>query len=87
VEVSNGQPFLLGGLIKDSTGSSESGVPFFKDLPLLGWLFRTNANERRFDHVMVFITPTRIVPESSPDVTGLWAGTRGVHKFQRVSHA
>jgi|TARA_B100000809_G_scaffold253542_1_gene289662 hypothetical protein len=66
VEVSNGQPFLLGGLIKDSTGSSESGVPFFKDLPLLGWLFRTNANERRFDHVMVFITPTRIVPESSP---------------------
>ncbi|MDP7630823.1 MAG: type II secretion system protein GspD, partial [SAR324 cluster bacterium] len=66
VEVGNGQPFLLGGLIKDSTGTSESGIPFFKDLPLLGWLFRTDSNERRFDHVMVFITPTRIVPETSP---------------------
>jgi len=66
VEVGNGQPFLLGGLIKDHTGTSESGIPFFKDLPLLGWLFRTDSNERRFDHVMVFITPTRIVPETSP---------------------
>ena len=66
VEVSNGQPFLLGGLIKDRAGTSESGIPFFKDLPLLGWLFRSGSNERRFDHVMVFITPTRILPASSP---------------------
>ncbi|MDG2064103.1 MAG: hypothetical protein P8L36_03830 [SAR324 cluster bacterium] len=32
----NGPAFLLGELIKSSTGQSLSGLPFFKDLPLLG---------------------------------------------------
>jgi type II secretory pathway component GspD/PulD (secretin) len=40
VIVKNGQAFLLGGLIKSSTGQSLSGLPFFKDLPLLGPLIQ-----------------------------------------------
>ena len=60
VIVKNGQAFLLGGLIKSSTGQSLSGLPFFKDLPLLGPLFRTSGANNSFDHVMVFVTPTRV---------------------------
>jgi type II secretory pathway component GspD/PulD (secretin) len=60
VIVKDGQPFLLGGLIKNSSGQSQSGVPFFKDLPLLGPFFRTSGASDRFDHVMVFVTPTRV---------------------------
>ncbi|RTZ84313.1 MAG: hypothetical protein DSY96_06385 [SAR324 cluster bacterium] len=56
----DGQPFLLGGLIKNRTGESQSGVPFFKDLPFLGTFFRTSGSNNSFDHVMVFVTPTRV---------------------------
>jgi len=64
VIVKNGQAFLLGGLIKSSTGQSLSGLPFFKDLPLLGPLFRTSAANNSFDHVMVFVTPTRVFADA-----------------------
>lgn len=64
VIVKNGQAFLLGGLIKSSTGQSLSGLPFFKDLPLLGPLFRTSAANNSFDHVMVFVTPTRVFADT-----------------------
>jgi type II secretory pathway component GspD/PulD (secretin) len=60
VIVRDGQPFLLGGLIKNRSGQSKSGVPFFKDLPLLGQFFRTSGADSSFDHVMVFVTPTRV---------------------------
>jgi type II secretory pathway component GspD/PulD (secretin) len=64
VIVKNGQAFLLGGLIKSSTGQRLSGLPFFKDLPLLGPLFRTSAANNSFDHVMVFVTPTRVFADT-----------------------
>ena len=64
VIVKNGQAFLLGGLIKSSTGQSLSGLPFFKDLPLLGPLFRTSGSNNSFNHVMVFVTPTRVFADA-----------------------
>jgi len=64
VIVKNGQAFLLGGLIKSSTGQSLSGLPFFKDLLLLGPLFRTSGSNNSFNHVMVFVTPTRVFADA-----------------------
>ena len=64
VFVKNGQAFLLGGLIKSSSGQSQSGLPFFKDLPLLGPIFRTSGANNSFDHVMVFVTPTRVFADT-----------------------
>ena len=60
VYVKDGEPFLLGGLIKNRSGQNTSGVPFFKDLPILGPFFRTSGAINSFDHVMVFVTPTRV---------------------------
>ena len=64
VIVKNGQAFLLGELIKSSTGQSLSGLPFFKDLPLLGPIFRTSGANNSFNHVMVFVTPTRVFADA-----------------------
>ena len=60
----NGQAFLLGELIKSSTGQSLSGLPFFKDLPLLGPIFRTSGANNSFNHVMVFVTPKRVFADA-----------------------
>ncbi|MGK5092543.1 hypothetical protein WDW89_11090 [Deltaproteobacteria bacterium TL4] len=58
VMVRNGEPFLLGGLIKNRTGQTETGIPFLKEIPLLGWLFRTTDANNQFDHILVFVTPS-----------------------------
>ena len=60
VIVRNGEPFLLGGLIRTNSSESDSGVPLLKDIPILGYLFKTESINDRFNHILVFVTPTLV---------------------------
>jgi type IV pilus assembly protein PilQ len=58
VLVDNGSTVVIGGVYQNSTLETVSGVPFLKDIPLLGWLFRTPyAPETSKNELIVFITP------------------------------
>ena len=57
VVVFDGQTTVIGGLSKDSTGNGESGVPFLKDIPLLGYLFKSKKNVKAKEELLIFITP------------------------------
>ncbi|MDO6746787.1 type II secretion system secretin GspD [Gilvimarinus sp. 1_MG-2023] len=57
VAVRSGHTVVLGGLISDNQTKGRTGLPFLKDLPLIGGLFgSTTANERRTE-LLVIITP------------------------------
>lgn len=56
----NGQPVLIAGLIKSSTGQRRIGVPLLGDLPVLGKLFANNEEIGSSTETIVLITP-RIV--------------------------
>lgn len=53
----DGQTTVIGGLQKDKSAKSEMGVPFLKDIPILGWLFRYNSNKNDMEEMLIFITP------------------------------
>ena len=55
--VDDGQLFVIGGLIDDTYSDSSDGVPFLKDIPLLGQLFRYDSKDRRKNNLMVFLRP------------------------------
>lgn len=58
VLVDNGSTVVIGGLYQTTTLETVSGVPFLKDLPLIGWLFRTpHAPETSKNELIVFMTP------------------------------
>ncbi len=66
VLVDNGSTIVIGGLYKTEKLSSESGVPFLKDLPLLGWLFRTPVNDQSSrSELIIFLTPRIINQEEA----------------------
>ncbi|WP_185745590.1 type II secretory pathway protein [Pseudoalteromonas sp. J010] len=44
VSVKNGQTIVLGGLVSEENRKSEDGVPVLKDVPVLGYLFKTESN-------------------------------------------
>jgi general secretion pathway protein D len=52
-----GQMFVIGGLIGDEYGDSTDGVPFLKDIPLFGQLFRYDTKNRAKNNLMVFLRP------------------------------
>jgi general secretion pathway protein D len=57
VVVQDGQTVGLAGLIQDSVTKSNQGVPFLKDVPVLGALFGQQSNSRTRDELLVLITP------------------------------
>lgn len=63
VLVDNGATVVVGGIYTFATSESHSGVPFLKDIPLLGWLFRTPYNPQDDKkELIIFLTP-RVVNE------------------------
>lgn len=64
VVVENGQLIVIGGLVSSKTIKSIQGVPFFKDIPVLGNLFKYESKEDDKTTLFIFITPYVI---SSPE--------------------
>ena len=57
VVVQDGQTIGMAGLITDSVSRGNSGIPFLKDIPLLGLLAGTQNNTRTRTELLVMITP------------------------------
>lgn len=58
VLVDNGSTVVIGGLYQTSSLEQHSGIPFLKDLPLVGWLFRTPyAPDTTKNELIIFMTP------------------------------
>jgi type IV pilus assembly protein PilQ len=66
VLVSSGQTFAMGGIYKISDNDTVDGVPFFKDIPFIGHLFRHQNVNKSDEELIFFITP-RIVEGSFDD--------------------
>jgi len=57
VQVMNGETVVIGGIYQDSDSLTDSGVPFLMDIPLLGWLFKSNAKNKTKTELLIFVTP------------------------------
>jgi len=57
VLVDNGQTVVLGGIYQQRTNRDETSVPFFGDLPGIGWLFKHNSDVKSKQELLIFVTP------------------------------
>lgn len=55
-----GQSLFIGGYFHEKHAKSSKGVPFLKDIPLLGHLFKSSGNENRVMERVYIITPTLV---------------------------
>ncbi len=66
VLVDNGSTIVIGGLYQTDSLETVSGIPYLKDLPLVGWLFRTPKNlVLQKNELIIFITPRIINQEEA----------------------
>ncbi len=54
------QAVILGGLISERIVEEESGIPFLKDLPMLGYLFKSTLESKENSTLLFFIRPRLI---------------------------
>jgi len=53
----DGETTVIGGIYVDSDNTSDDGVPYLMDIPLLGKLFKTNNKTKSKTELLIFITP------------------------------
>ncbi len=63
VLVSHGETVVLGGIYERTQRNQVERVPFFSDIPVLGYLFRNNSQRDDKTELLVFVTP-RVMKES-----------------------
>jgi type IV pilus assembly protein PilQ len=64
VLVNDGQTVVLGGILETTKSKSANKVPFFGDIPVLGYLFRSTTDINNKTELLIFITP-KILREGS----------------------
>jgi len=70
VVVGDGETIVLGGLIDSTTAYNDSGVPILKDIPGLGYLFKTQGESEQRRELLLIITPKIIGPETNLEAFG-----------------
>jgi type IV pilus assembly protein PilQ len=61
----DGQTIVIGGLNKETTSDTKSGVPFLEDIPGLGYLFKKKGSSSDLEELLIFITPYILQPPTS----------------------
>lgn len=57
VVVADGETVVIGGLTRNENVESESGIPFLKDIPILGNLFKYTKKSVTKKDLVIFVTP------------------------------
>jgi type IV pilus assembly protein PilQ len=55
--VQDGETIVISGLTKQTKSASGSGLPWLKDIPILGWAFKSDSKSDQMEEVLIFITP------------------------------
>lgn len=57
VTLFDGQTLVIGGLIQQREEKTESGVPFLRKIPVLGYLFKKPEYRKTSSELLLFLTP------------------------------
>lgn len=57
VIVRNGQTAVIGGIYQDDSTQIESGVPWIRNIPVLGALFSQSKETKNKNELLIFLTP------------------------------
>ena len=61
--LADGETAVIGGILTIDQTEQIAKVPFFGDIPLIGWLFKKKLNNESKRELIIFITPRIMRPE------------------------
>ena len=86
VELADGQTFAIAGLVDNSMTKAVTKIPILGDIPILGYLFRSEEFRRNRTELLVLVTPHLVGPldEAPPVPTGepdSWGQDKALKEF------
>ncbi len=79
VLIKDGETVVLGGIFRHTSDDRESGLPYLRNVPGLGWLFKRTLDSKRQEELLVFLTPKVVETGTAalPPADTLWEQRRG----------
>jgi len=71
VELRDGQSFAIAGLLNNTMQNDGANVPFLSKIPIIGYLFKSNAERKERTELMVLVTPHLVRPLNPDEVPAL----------------
>ncbi|MHB8090141.1 MAG: type IV pilus secretin PilQ [Syntrophales bacterium] len=68
--VQDGETIVISGLTKQRNTENVNGIPWLKDVPVLGWLFKGEGKSESMEEVLIFITPNILNPAVVSGIQG-----------------
>jgi general secretion pathway protein D len=69
VQVRDGQTVVIAGLVGDNVDVSTTKVPCLGDIPILGWLFKSETRNTTRTNLLIFLTPYIVAaPEEADEI-------------------
>ena len=66
-KIQSGGVFVIGGLMKESTTDTDTGIPFIQRIPVLGWLFKSTNKDSQITETVIFIKATIVNSNTRAD--------------------
>src|SRR5439155_19472315 len=76
--IRDGGTVVLGGIYRNTSNDAESGLPYLRRIPALGWLFKRLLRSHHHEELLVFLTPKVLSPGAVqlPPAERLWEERR-----------
>ena len=84
VELGSGQSFMIGGLLKNSSGNTTNKAPLLGSLPIIGALFKSNAFNRNETELVIVVTPYLVRPVNANQIALPTDNIRNANTAERV---
>jgi general secretion pathway protein D len=69
VQVRDGQTVVIAGLVGDNVDVSSTKVPCLGDIPIVGWLFKSETRNTTRTNLLIFLTPYIVAtPEEAEEI-------------------
>jgi len=62
IELRDGQSFMLGGLLQNTSSTAQDQLPWLGDVPVLGALFRSSQYQKNETDLVILVTPHIVRP-------------------------
>ncbi|UCD15814.1 MAG: hypothetical protein JSV34_01840 [Candidatus Omnitrophota bacterium] len=62
IVIKDGDTIVMGGLLREITSKQEIGIPFLKDIPFLGKIFRRETDDVAIIDLLIFVTAEILDP-------------------------
>jgi type IV pilus assembly protein PilQ len=78
VLIQNGETVVLGGIFRNTSDDRESGLPYLRRVPAVGWLFKRLLRTNHREELLVFLTPKIVTSGTAalPSAERLWEERR-----------